>query len=291
MTKITFTISIIAGILILPNLLLASDIDIKIKANDVFKIDDMLGFDYTLTADEDMEDIIYYPYIHCDKAPNPLIKQETVNLKANTRYQDSYQSMEINNTIEPQECTAYIQILSPIEKKEQKWLIIETDPSFRFDLTICKDKERQEKTKVFALNETIYIDYASEIKEMEISAYLTYPNQEQKEISLPAEIKAEQTGNYELGITVSKRGYKTISQKDMFGVIEKKAEIQSIVVCNMDGVCDNNENVQNCPQDCAFAETKAVNAKTIILIIAAIIIIAIIIAAYLLLIRKKEFKQ
>ena len=41
----------------------------------------------------------------------------------------------------------------------------------------------------------------------------------------------------------------------IFGVIEKRVEIPSGVVCVVDGVCDEGETLKNCPQDCALADS------------------------------------
>ncbi len=41
----------------------------------------------------------------------------------------------------------------------------------------------------------------------------------------------------------------------MFGVIEKRVKIPSGVVCVVNGVCDEGETLQNCPQDCALADS------------------------------------
>ena len=44
---------------------------------------------------------------------------------------------------------------------------------------------------------------------------------------MPTSIKAEQIGTYELEVTASKEGYKTITKKEQFGVIEGGVEITS----------------------------------------------------------------
>ncbi|MEA2064894.1 MAG: hypothetical protein U9O66_01175 [Patescibacteria group bacterium] len=268
-----------------------ADIDIKIKVKDTFQINDTLNFTYTLTSNQDTE-ITYTPYISCEQAPQPFLEEKKISLKANIPYQDKYLSIKVEDNLEPQACTAFIQISNPIEKKIEKEFKIETTPSFQFSLQCCKDQSCAEKTKVFVLDSTIYLDYTSEIDSLEISANLIYPDKKAKQITLPTSIKAEQVGNYELEVIAKKDGYKTVAKKDMFGIIGEQVKIKSASICNADGVCSGQENEQNCPQDCVKVKQTIdkSNLKIIILIIAVVIIIGIIIAVYWFLARKKEFK-
>jgi len=69
-----------------------------------------------------------------------------------------------------------------------------------------------------------------------------------------------------------------MSVKEQFGVIEKEADIPHVSVCNANGVCDDQENEQNCPQDCekpGFDWTYVVYLVVIIVIVAIVLIIII----------------
>ena len=268
------------------------DIDIKINVNDTFQINDTLNFTYTLTSNQDAE-ITYTPYISCQMAPQPFLEEKEISMKANEPYQGKYSSITVDDNLEPQICTAFIQISSPIEKKIEKEFKIETSPSFQFNLQYCKDESCAEKTKVFILNDDIYLSYTSEVEDLGITAKLIYPDKTEKQIALPTAIKAEQIGNYEIEIIAEKDGYKTITKKDMFGIIGEQVEIKSASICNADGICSNQETAQNCPQDCVKVEqtTDKNNLKTIILIIAVVAVISIIIVAYWFLARRREFKN
>lgn len=269
-----------------------SDIDIKINAKEVFKINDTLDFTYTLTSNQDSE-ITYTPYISCQMAPQAFLEEKEISLKADISYQDKYSSITVDDNLEPQTCTAFIQILSPIEKKIEKEFKIETSPSFDFNLNYCKDQSCKEKTKVFILNDNIYLSYSSAVEGLKITAKLIYPDKTEKQIILPTQIKAEQIGNYELEVIAEKDGYKTVTKKDMFGVIGEQVEIKSASICNADGKCSNQENEQNCPQDCVKIEQtvnkiNVINIKIIVAVGAIIIIIAIMIAVYWFLVKKKK---
>ena len=269
-----------------------SDIDIKINVKDTFQINDILNFNYTITSNQDTE-ITYIQYISCEQAPQPFLEEKEISLKANVPYQDKYSSITIDDNLEPQTCVAFIKISSPIEKKIEKEFKIETTPSFQFNLNYCKDKSCVEKTKVFILNDNIYLSHTSEVDNLEITVKLIYPDKTEKQITLPIQIKAEQIGNYELEIIAKKDGYKTVTRKDMFGVIGEQVKIKSTSICNADGICASPENIQNCPQDCVKTEqsvdkTNVINIKIIIAIIAIIIIIVIMVAVYWFFIRKND---
>ena len=45
--------------------------------------------------------------------------------------------------------------------------------------------------------------------------------------------------------------HKTLTIKEQFGVIRKQAEVKEVSICDVNGICDNQENSKNCPQDCA----------------------------------------
>jgi hypothetical protein len=104
---------------------------------------------------------------------------------------------------------------------------------------------------------------------------LTLPDKTIQQINLPTSIKAEQIGTYELEITASKQGYKTITTKEQFAVIKKEAEIEFVGVCDANGICEDKENYQNCPQDCL--PKKGINKLWIILPIIVILILVIVV--------------
>lgn len=279
--------SVISLILISLNLCLAQtklDIGIKINAKDIFQVNDTLNFTYALTSNQDTE-ITYTPYISCELAPQPFLEEKVISLKANTPYQGEYSSIKVSDDFEPQSCVAFIRISSPMEKREEKEFKIEAIPSLEFNLNYCKDSACEEKTKVFILNDVIYLNYISEVENPEITAKLIYPDKTEKQITLPTSIKAEQAGNYELEITANKEGYKTTNKNDMFGVIAEQPQIKSASVCAVDGKCAGQENKQNCPQDCAAKKSKIFSAKIIGLAVLFVFIIVSIM--YYLFIRKK----
>jgi len=224
---------------------LTTAIQIDIEVADSFKTDEVVSFDYIMTSDMDKE-VKFYPYVECPTAPLPLMEEKTIELTANVPYSDSYSSFTVSEHIEPQICTAYIGIMDSVEERIEKQFNIATNPSFSLNIELDK--------KVFVKGEDVFIAYTSEVEDPEMTAILTYPNKKTEPITLPTSIKADQIGTYELDVTASKEGYKTMTKKEQFGVIEEEAEIKDASECNANGICATGENYRNCPQDCI--ETK-----------------------------------
>lgn len=114
-----------------------------------------------------------------------------------------------------------------ITKKFLSFQIINTLEDFDFDIRVCKDSSCKEESNIFVKNEEVYLDSVSDIEDLELKASLIHPDGEKENINLPKTIEASQIGTYELEVSASKEGYKTITKKEQFGVIEKEAEIKT----------------------------------------------------------------
>jgi hypothetical protein len=90
---------------------------------------------------------------------------------------------------------------------------------------VCKDASCSQESKAFVLGEDIYLNYDTNVGNISLKATLVYPDKTSKKINLPYSIKAGQVGTYYLGVSASKKGYRNVSLREMFGVIEKPAEI------------------------------------------------------------------
>lgn len=102
-----------------------------------------------------------------------------------------------------------------------------TKRSFDFDIISVKEFSFNIELdkKIFTQNEEINIDYSSEVENPLLVSVLTYPDKTTQQIILPFSFTAEQIGTYTLDITASKEGYKTITKKEQFAVIESEAEL------------------------------------------------------------------
>ena len=244
------------------------------------------------------------PYFICSplNAPNAFLTEREVSLKKGVKYEDIYKHFTVNENIKPQTCTAFIKILSPYEDVISKDFEIINDPSFNFKIKISKKDSYNNisKTdlnsnikKIFIKNDNIYLDYKSDVSSPEINANLIYPDKSMRKIILPASIIGSQIGTYEIQATAVKTGYKSVSVKEQFGVIDKKIAIKSFSSCNADGICSKNENFQNCPQDCnkpKYGELLELN-NIIILVLLIIFVVIIFIIAFSLLKRKRRKKK
>tara|TARA_Y100000034_G_C6855131_1_gene388499 strand:+ start:486 stop:1250 length:765 start_codon:yes stop_codon:yes gene_type:complete len=191
-------------------------IDVGIDVPQEFEVNDVVSFNYTITSSVDTK-IRFIPHSECPNAPTSFLREEELELIANKSHNAVYNDILVESLIESQTCIAYIQIIEPTERKIEKTFEIKTNPSFDFGIRLDK--------KVFVKNEEVIIDYNSEIPDPIIKAILTYPNEKSELITLPYKFKSTQIGIYEIGVTASKEGYKTIIKKDQFGIIEKEAEI------------------------------------------------------------------
>ena len=197
-------------------ILLISALTIEIDMKDSFGVGESISYDYKLISDEDIT-VKYLPYAECPNAPQPFMSEKEVSLKANEEYADSFSYSIVDESTEPQTCTAYIEVQEPFQI-EQKTFQIVTDPSFSFNIKLNK--------KTFVKGEDINIDYESDKENPSITATLTYPGGKKETIILPTSIKASQIGTYKIEVSASKSGYKTASLSEQFGVIEEHAEIK-----------------------------------------------------------------
>ena len=201
--------------------LVSANVSTNIDMKESYNLGEEILINYTLTSDRDTQANIAIN-IDCPSASVPLIAEKTITLIKNTPYKDVYHGMVVQDFFEPQTCTAYIRFREPIEKTVSKTFVINTNPSFSFNLKTCKDKSCLEKAKTFIKGSTIYLDYDVGVSTPSVIAKLTYPNKHTKEISLPASLRAKQVGTYNLEATASKEGYKTIKNREQFAVIGKE---------------------------------------------------------------------
>lgn len=210
----SFILVLVFGIFIIH--LVGAVADMSISVDDVFYEDDEVKFAYRFISTQD-ETIKYFANVNCPGSPESPLEMKVVNLIANEYFQEVYSYGFVDENVQSGDCVASVSILEPYQKSSEKLFKIETLGTFDFSLIFSK--------KVFLQNQEIYLDYSSSIDNPSIIATLIYPDGSTKSINLPTTIKAEQIGTYELEIEVSKQGYKDVSLKEQFGVIETEANI------------------------------------------------------------------
>lgn len=113
------------------------------------------------------------------------------------------------------------------EVKEVKTIyVFNTSKIFDFKINLNK--------KVIKSGESLDLDYHSSVYNPLISAVLTYPNGDEKEIELPYSFTAKDIGTYTLEVSASKEGYKDAVKTEQFAVIEKNAEIENVSLFSAD---------------------------------------------------------
>ena len=217
MKKIIFSnlLAFVIIILIMLNSVLAFEVNIDIK--DSFSEGEIITYNFEIISEQEIN-ISYSPNIFCPDMPIIESDEKIINLKKGIPYSETYTDIKISEFVEPQTCRAYIKITNPFYIEIEKNFSIIANPSFSFNIKLDK--------KIFLQGEDIYIDYDSEVVNPLIIATLIYPNKKTKQITLPGLIKANKIGTYELKIMASKEGYKTITKRIQFGVIEKPAVIK-----------------------------------------------------------------
>jgi len=202
----------------------AVEIDIEIRPS--FKLGEEVIFNYTIFSPVEIV-VEYHEGIYCDSVPLPLFQIKTISLEPNVHYVESYEFLEVDDSIESQTCTAYVEIVSPEFQVVEETIGIFSIPSFEFSIKLDK--------RVFVQGEEIYLDYESEISDISLEASLTFPDETTQELTLPIPLGAEQIGTYELEVVASKEGYQTITKKEQFGVIEEEVEIENVDVASLGG--------------------------------------------------------
>jgi len=69
-----------------------------------------------------------------------------------------------------------------------------------------------------------------------------------------AQIAITQLGNYAIDIIASRAGYQDYAKNLEFEVVNSLHIYENRTnLCNVNGICDQGENIQNCPQDCSIS--------------------------------------
>jgi len=247
--------TLMAVVMLISTVEASLSLDIGVQSQ--FTAGEIISFNYSITSDADVE-VNYVVSVSCPDTPAPLLRVKTIDLKGNLSSIRSYTYLTVDESFEPQTCTAFVSIIEPSELTEEESFEIATNPSLSFELYLCMDQACEEKTKTFAIDEDVYIEYSSGVSNPVINATLSYPNGTSQEITLPYSMKAEQTGLYTLEVTASKESYKNVSDSISFAVIERHANITDASECNADGTCDPEETYQTCPQDCASGQLDGI---------------------------------
>ena len=183
------------------------------------------GFDYSLVSDSDV-DVYFTPTIKCLNLPEEILTIQQASLKAGVIYTGSDKGFIIEDETITQQCLARIRVSEPFVQVKEQEFFIWGKSEMAFYLKVCGDKNCNDESKLFVKNENVFIDYMSDVKDLNLVATLKYSDGKTQEIKMPTSIKASQIGTYDIEVTASKQGYKTITKKEQFGVIKENADIK-----------------------------------------------------------------
>ena len=205
--------------------IVSAEISINIEVKNSFSLNERTEFSYTISSTYN-QNVTFYPYIECQTAPKGFIQEQTIELKSSEDFSGTHKDIEIYDEIEPQTCTAYVQILSPVQVREEKTFEIVTDPGFDFSIDLNK--------KIFVVGEEVEIDYSSSVDGVVIDAEVIMPDGEVHGIvDLPWKFLAQKVGNYEISFVASKQGYRDVSVKEEFSVIGERVGVKDFDISNV----------------------------------------------------------
>jgi len=195
-------------------------LDVEIQSEPIFNVGDLIVVNVTLKSDTN-ETVIYEFRTVCENAPPPYIEMRVAPLTPSTVFKEQHKYLRVDETLEPQTCTAIVFILSPVTKVIEKNYTIVTDPSLDFRLIGCTSSSCDGTTALFTVSNTAYLDYESNVENVAVSGNLVLPDGSENDVTIPTSIKLKKAGTYTLEVTASKEGYKQAIDKFVFYAVEE----------------------------------------------------------------------
>jgi hypothetical protein len=196
--------------------LVSSEVQVQFEILDNLGGDTGIAFSYSISSNIN-DEISFFVYSDCpDFSREKMDLFENVSLGSSS-FNGTYNYAPLEQVGNIQNCKAVVRILKFDEPFTQSFVF---NPTPIFDFSIKLDK------KVFIQDEQIVLDYDSSVGDLIVSTNLIFPDGSSDEVEFPYEVVNKQIGTYELQVTASKEGYKTISLDEQFGVIGQDAEVQ-----------------------------------------------------------------
>ena len=203
------------------------------------------------------------------------------DLLAGEKTQDFISEMNIENWMPAGMYKTEVEIRDArdhiIGKKFEVFEIFKEEINNKIEATIqvCVDKDCSKKRMVFGKDEMVYFKLDTSIQNMKINATIKTPTGKIdilnfKNNASSYSLENAVNGKYSLWINLSKEGYENKRVEKKFSLEEDYTEAEFKSICKIDGKCEGEENIYNCPKDCS---PQPINNKLYILI-AGILLIA-----------------
>jgi hypothetical protein len=153
-------------------------------------------------------------------------------------------------------------------------------------LLSCTDSGCANESSMFLLGETAYVGAGSTVGGVSCTATVISPSGKASNVALPAQLLLDEEGTYLVNSVCTKEGYNPRTPSLMLGAMEEWPQVKLIQTCNEDGICDDGENISNCPQDCTPQEQVEPEEDTGLWLIGAFILIVLAFIIYYVVVKK-----
>jgi len=184
-------------------------ISIEIEVKDEFSSEEKIFFDYTIFRDAG-EEITYSAGVECEFMN---ITEFMIDENKSTQSIIGRWSAFLEGDIRSQACKSYVEVAG--KEREEKEFFINGENIFLFSLIVNK--------KEVVVGGLVSVRYSCDV-EVYVNTTLIYPNGTKKNISLPALIRAGQTGTYIIVSKAEKKGYPSVERREEFRAIENESE-------------------------------------------------------------------
>ena len=222
----------------------------EIYIKDSFGPGETISYTYRLMPREDIN-LTLHIITQCPDMPSPIITEEELKLRAGVSEAFNFSHTPIKEFYSPQVCVEELLWLERDIILASRSYRIDTTPGFELKALVCSDEGCTRKSRIFNLGDKIYFDYSSTEDNLELQAYLRHPDNRFEAIDLPALRLMEFAGSYQLQIKAQKDGYREAFALESFIVVRPELRIEDLRICGEAIVCNNDEDLQNCPQYCA----------------------------------------
>jgi hypothetical protein len=210
-----------------PGAVLAAYVDINVRES--FYPGDDLKFSYRLLAAGN-ETVSYSPKIVCPNLPQAMLDEpRTIRLQPATPVYEEYSSGKVESTAVSETCEAQVEVFAPAPFLETKKFKIAGVKPLSAALNICADSDCKNSKTVFAAGEDVFLNLTADASDTSANILLTRPDGREEILTLPAKIKANEIGSYNISANIEKAGYQPVAINQNFAVIAEHLALPTTV--------------------------------------------------------------